>query len=350
MTVTTLVGTDKGLFILRSNDRQSWTVDGPHFKGWRATASARDPRGRWFVATASQVYGTALHVSDDLEQWTPIDAAPTWGADSGRKLNQVWTFNLHDSRYYAGVDVAGLFASDDRGQTWQPVTGLNEHETRGGWFPGAGGLCAHCVLVDDANPQRVWCGISAVGVFRSDDGGATWTPKNEGVKVVIEDKHHPDIGYCVHGLAADPHDANTIWRRDHVGMYRSRDAGDHWERIENGLPSWFGFPIALDRNTKDLWIIPLESDEYRLPVDGRLEVYRSRDGGDSWQSTSAGLPREHAYCGVLRGALDVDHLSPCGVTFGTTAGDVYTSADAGESWTRVPVTLPRVFSVATSTD
>jgi hypothetical protein len=343
--VLAIIGTGKGGFLARSDDRKQWRIDGPLFKGWKVTASTRDDAGRYYVATASDVYGPAIHVSDDLEDWRQIEQGPAWPAERERKLNQVWTLVPAGDRVYAGVDEAGLFASDDRGESWAPVDGLNEHETRGGWFPGAGGMCAHAVLVDPADANRLWCGISAVGLFRSDDGGATWHPKNEGVPIVIEDKNHKTIGCCVHGLVADPEDANVIYRREHVGMFRTGDGGEHWERCENGLASWFGFPIVMERRTKTLFVSPLESDEYRMPSDGRLEVYRSTDGGDHWASASRGLPDRHAYMGVLRGAMSVDDLDPCGVYLGTTSGHVYVSADGAESWTALPCILPRVLSV-----
>lgn len=350
MPVHLLIGTDKGGFVLRGDpSRASWTIEGPLFKGWKVTASARDDDGRYMVATASDVYGAALHVSDDLVEWRQIEAGPSWPkpaeGEPERKLNQIWTIVPRGGgRWLAGVDEAGVFASDDGGETWTGLAGLNEHPTRSGWVPGAGGLCAHAILVDDAT-NRLWCGISAVGVFRSDDGGATWAVKNEGVRAVIEDEKHKEIGRCVHGLVADPDDANVIYRREHIGMFRSRDGGDTWERIEKGLGSWFGFPISMDRSTRTLYCVPLESDEYRLPTDGKLEVFRSRDGGDSWESASAGLPAGHVYAGVLRGAMDVDHLEPCGVYFGTTGGTVHVSNDGGDRWTQVPCLLPRIFCV-----
>ena len=351
MSVTAILGTAKGAFLARSDkNRSAWTIEDPLFKGWKVTASARDDRGRYFVATASDVYGPALHVSDDLKKWRQIEKGPAWRQDLDRKLNQIWTLHPGPGRFYAGVDEAGLFASDDGGESWSPVEGLNEHATRSSWSPGAGGLCAHAVLVDPKNTDRVWCGISAVGVFRSDDGGATWHVRNEGVPQVIEDKKHKDIGCCVHGLVADPDDADTIYRREHVGMFRSRDGGDSWQRIENGLPSWFGFPVAIDRRTRTLFVHPMESDEYRMPVDGQFRMYRSLDGGDCWEPLTNGLPQHGAYMGVLRGALDVDHLDPCGVYVGTTAGTVYVSNDAGDSWTQLPCTLPRVLSVSVFND
>lgn len=346
MTVRLIIGTVKGGFIATANNgRTQWELDGPFFKGWKVTASTRDRNGRHLIATASDVYGPAVHVSDDLVNWRQVAKGPAWPKDTERKLNQIWTINAETDKYYLGVDEAGLFDSDDRGESWRQVPGLNEHETRPGWQPGAGGLCLHAILIDPKNPQRIWVGMSAVGVMRSDDGGKSWKPKNTGIPHVLEDKQYKDIGYCVHGLAADPDDANVIYRREHIGVFRSTDGGDHWERIEKGLNSWFGFPIVVDRATKDIYLIPLESDEYRLPLKGNLEVFRSRDGGDSWQSASNGLPERGNFSGVLRGAMDLGHQSPCGVYFGTTSGEVFVSPEAGQSWTKLPATLPRILSV-----
>lgn len=344
--VRVLIGTEKGAFVATSGtDRRRWDVEGPLFKGWKVTASGRSPTGRFLVATASPVYGPALHIGDDLTDLAQVEDAPAWPEGGDRPMIQFWTLRTGAERHYAGVDVAGLFTSDDDGRTWQPVPGLNEHPTRPGWGPGAGGLCAHVVLVDPANADRIWCGISAVGVFRSDDGGATWEARNQGVDMVGSNPEFPEIGTCVHGLAADPQDAGIIYRQDHSGMYRTSDGGDHWERNEEGLASGFGFPIAIDPNTKALFAVPIESGEYRMPVGGALRPHRSTDGGDSWQPLDHGLPSPPYEAGVLRGAMAVDGLDPPGVYFGTIAGDVFLSADAGDSWQALPCTLPRILSV-----
>jgi hypothetical protein len=347
MRVRVMVGTEKGAFLCSSDaERRRWEIEGPLFKGWKVTATGRSPSGRYFAATASQVYGPALHAGTNLTDWKQIEKGPAYPEGGDHKLNQIWTIHTRPDRHYAGVETAGLFFSEDDGESWHPVEGLNGHPTRRTWFPGAGGLCAHAVLTHPKRPEQIWCGISAVGVFRSDDGGRTWHGRNEGVRCIIPDKDFTEIGYCVHGLAHDPQDPDTIYRQDHTGMYRTRNGGDSWERIEQGLASWFGFPIAIDPRTRTLFAFPMESDEYRVPVDGKCQVYRSRTLGDSWEAVGTGLPQGPYYGSVLRGALAVDGLDPVGVYMGTTSGDVFVSPDAGDSWQALGLRVPRVLSVA----
>lgn len=345
--VLLIVGTDKGAFLLRSDaGRARWTAEGPLFRGWRVTAAMRDPRGRYFLGVASMVYGATIQSSDDLVRWRQAPDGPSYPRGGPRKLNQVWEIRAHAGALFAGVDEAGLFRSEDGGESWKPVDGLNEHPTRAAWFPGAGGLCAHAILGDPRDPRRLWCGISAVGVFRTDDGGLTWRSKNQGVPLVMKDQVEKEVGYCVHALAPDPDDPRLIYRQDHRGMFRTRDGGDSWQRIETGLPSGFGFPLALDPGTKTLFAAPLESDEYRMPPEGRLRVYRSRNGGDSWEPLTRGLPQSHAYPVVLRKALVVDGLDPAGIYLGTTAGTLHASRDGGDTWETLPLLAPRIICLA----
>lgn len=374
MSTTLIVGTEKGAFLCRSRDRASWTVEGPLFKGWKVTASTRTPSGRTLVATASQIYGVALHASKDLKEWKQIEKGPAYpeagdpsqptpGVAVGNgfepKMNQIWTLVAAGKRTYAGADTAGLFTSDDDGQTWQPVSSLNDHETRPNWFPGAGGLCLHSILVDKG---RIWIGISSVGVWRSDDGGKTWQPKNQGVRHMIEDATFKEIGFCVHGLAADPKRPDTLYRQDHAGFYVTRNGGDTWEAAEAGLPpgsvgmpgnkvrAGFGFPVAVDPHTTSIFAFPLESDEYRMPVEGKFRVYRSPDGGKNWEGLGEGLPTVPTFSSVLRGAMAVDGQKPCGIYVGSTSGQVFASADGGDSWRPLPCTLPRILHVAAYAD
>lgn len=350
MSVRLMVGTGKGGFWVSSDDRRAWKVSGPFFKGWKVTAGVRLADGRYMAAVASDIYGPALHVSRDGEDWEQLPNGPAYPDGSDRRLRQVWTLRENRGVVYAGVQDAGLFTSSDGGESWDAVAGLNEHPSRAAWMPGAGGLCAHALLFDDRDPDRMWCGISAVGVFRTDDGGATWTPRNEGVPAALEDEHHKGIGTCVHALAQDPDDPDRIFRQDHLGMFRSGDGANRWERNERGLDAAFGFPIVIDRTSKFLFAVPLEADQYRVPPGGALQVFRSTDAGDSWHSASAGLPAADAYGTVLRGAMAVDNLEPGGVYMGTTAGTLHVSADLGESWTNLPVTLPRILHLSAWVD
>lgn len=356
MAVTVMVGTVKGGFWVTSPDRRNWTVTGPFFKGWKVTAGLRLSDGRFMAAVASDIFGPAVHVTggngDAVPngRWEQLPAGPQYEADGKSRFVQIWTLKENRGTVYAGVQDAGLFASADFGASWEPVTALNEHASREAWVPGAGGLCCHALLFDRDNPDRMWCGISAVGVFRTDDGGATWTPKNRGVPAALEDKRHKGIGTCVHGLAQDPDDPNRIFRQDHLGMFRSGDGAETWERNEQGLDCAFGFPIVLDAASRYLFAVPLESDQHRVPAGGALRVMRSADGGDSWHSASAGLPAADAYGTVLRGAMAVDNLEPGGVYMGTTSGTLHVTDDLGESWTNLPAVLPRILHVSAWVD
>lgn len=342
--MTTLaVGTDKGGWLLRSDDRATWDLEGPFFPGWRVTAFGQAADGTYLAGTASGWFGPALHRSRDLVNWEQVADGPGF-EDNGPRLEQVWTFTTApDGRVFCGVAEAGVFASDDNGTTWEPVEPFNQHPTRHVWQPGAGGMCAHKVLLDG---DRMWVAASAIGVFRSDDAGATFVPKNEGVVAAVPDGETAEdgIGYCVHCVVSDPADPEVIWRQDHMGVYRTGDGGDTWERIENGLPAGFGFPIARDAASGALFVVPLQGADMRAPVDGRFAAWRSTDGGDSWSVAGTGWPDEPTYAAVLRGAMATDGNG--GVYLGTTGGDVWATADAGDRWQRLPGSFPRIATVA----
>jgi hypothetical protein len=341
MTVNVCIGTEKGAWVLSSSDRQTWDLHGPYAKGWKVTTFARDAEGDYLLATGSSWYGAAIQRSSDLDTWQQLESGPAYEEGGERKLSQIWTIRTVGDRMFAGVADAGLFVSEDNAATWQAVKGLNDHPTAHAWQPGFGGLACHRIL---AEGDRLWAGISAVGVFRSDDGGDSWALKNTGLPSVAPDDDL-DIGYCVHGLVSDPSDGDRIWRQDHAGVFRTTDGADSWERIESGLPAGFGFPIDRDHRTGRLYLAPQESDEARMPVDGRLRVYRSDDDGDSWSESGTGYPEAGFFSGVLRDAMSVDGLDPCGVYIGTSSGVVLASADAGEGWQVLPYTFPRIGSV-----
>lgn len=342
--VTIGVGTEKGAFFLRGQGEGSWSLEGPAHPGWRVTTFARTPSGGYLLGAASNWFGASIHRSGDLDSWEQIVDGPAWPEGGDRKLKNIWTITASGATLYAGVDDAGLFRSDDDGASWHGVEGFNEHETRPGWSPGAGGLAAHRILVDPADGDRMWVAVSAVGVLRTEDGGATWVLRDRGVDQAVPDEDHPTIGYCVHRIVADPADADRIWRQDHTGVYRTADGGDQWERIEAGLPAGFGFPIVRDAASGALFVVPQESDEHRMPVDGEFRVYRSTNEGDSWHASGSGLPGGKVYAGVLRDAMATDGSG--GVYLGTTAGTFHFSGDRGDRWESLPHVFPRINSVA----
>lgn len=334
------VGTEKGAYLV-DDDKGDWRVNGPLFPGWKVTTFGRAGE-RHLAAVASNWFGVGIHQSTDLENWDPIDDPPAWEDDTERKMEQIWRIHADGETLFAGVAEAGLFTSTDGGTSWIPVDGLNEHRTRDNWQPGFGGLAAHKILTGGG---RTWVGISAVGVFRSDDDGQTWELKNDGVPPAGDaSDERPEVGYCVHALAQDPESPDRIWRQDHRGMYRTTDGGDHWEHIDNGLPADFGFVIWRDASSGRLFTVPLESDMNRLPVNGELRVYASDDDGESWAVSGAGWPGDPQFTGVLRAAFDGDGQGT--FAFGTTGGRVTVTRDNGETWSTLGSSFPRIGAVS----
>ena len=351
--VVVLVGTTKGAFFFFSDEqRRDWRVTGPHMGGWEIYSLLGDPHGaRIFAGTSSFVYGPTIRVSEDMgANWEQVANGPNYSAESGFKFKRIWQLAPgHPSEpdtLYAGVEEAGLFVSRDHGQTWQEVDSLTSHPTRPYWWPGGGGMCLHTILIDPNNAQRMWVAASAIGLFRSDDGGATWNTKTNGLPAVPTDEGHPDVSRCVHKVVLDPRDSNTMYMQFHGGVFKSTDAGDNWTAIENGLPGNFGFPMVITA-AGDVFIVPLEADTHRYTRDGKLVVYRSRDGGASWAPSGTGLPDDHEFVGVLRDAMATDPFDPAGIYFGTTMGTLFYSADAGDTWQKLPGTYPRITYVKT---
>ena len=353
--VSVLIGTTRGAFLFHSDSaRRDWKMTGPHLDGWEIYSLAGiggngHGAGRLFAGTSHFVYGTTIRVSEDLgDNWWQVEDGPRYTQESGFKLNSIWQIVPgHESEpntLFAGVDEAGLFVSRDGGITWREVTGLTHHSTRSQWAPGGGGLCLHTILVDPTNPKRMWIAISAVGVFRTEDGGETWRVRNEGLPQVTTDIPNYEVGRCVHKIVLDPRDPDTLYMQFHGGVFKSTDAADSWQPIENGLPGNFGFPMVITARG-DLFVIPLDSDMQRHVKDGNLRVYRSRDGGENWLPTGRGLPEQPHYVGVLRDALAVDTLDPAGIYFGTNTGEVFYSSDDGENWSRLPGQFQRITSI-----
>jgi photosystem II stability/assembly factor-like uncharacterized protein len=343
-----LVGTAKGIFAYRTDaDRKSWTMSGPFLPGWEVYSVLRDGRGRWIAGTSHYAYGATFRVSDnDGESWDQLPSRPEYDKESGFQMKRIWQIEQHPSEpdtLFAGVEDASLFVSRDRGGSWQELTGLTRTEGRKNWFPGGGGLCLHTILVEPKNPQNLYVGISAVGVFRSRDGGVTWTNHNHSLSKLPTGSPDIESACCVHKMVLDPTTSGRLFMQYHGGVYVSTDAAVTWTRIENGLPSNFGFPMVITHKG-ELFVVPLISDEQRMFGGEQMRVFKSTDAGQSWQPKTSGLPAS-SFSSVLRDAMAVDSMPTPGVYLGTTSGEVFASADAGESWQRLPGTLPRVTSV-----
>ena len=251
---------------------------------------------------------------------------------------------------YAGVEDAALFKTTDGGHTWKELPALRH--TKGHlWQPGAGGMGLHTILLDRNNPKRIFVAISAAGVFRTDDGGETWKPATRGLNITYElpDKTN-EVGHCVHRIAMHPARPNVLFMQKHWDVNRSDDGGESWHEVSGNLPSDFGFPIdvhAHEPNT--VYVVLIKSDSEHYPPDAKLRVYRSRTGGDEWEPLTKGLPQSDCYVNVLRDAMAVDSLDECGIYFGTTGGQVYASADSGDNWKPIVRDLPSVLSVEVQT-
>ena len=322
-------------------------MSGPHLGEWEVSSLHGDPRsGRTFAGTCSHVYGTTIRVSDDdAKTWRQIEKGPAYSKESGFALNRIWQIvpghSSQPGTLYAGVDEAGLFVSRDNGESWNEVSSLSRHPTRPYWMPGNGGLCLHTILVDPNDGRRIWVGISAVGVFRSDDGGESWKMCNNDLPVLFTGSREEEVCRCVHKMVLDPQTPGTLYMQYHGGVFRSTDAGDSWQSIESGLPGNFGFPMCITRRG-ELFVAPLVGDCHRVFKDGKICLYRSRDGGESWQPQTRGFPPPPQFVGVLRDAMAADQCDPPGVYFGTTMGEVFCSIDAGDSWTQLPGQFPRI--------
>jgi len=353
MSVTLLVGTRRGLFIARSDDRVAWTLEGPHLEGREVYHAIRDPRtGALWAATDHKVWGAHVHRSDDDGvSWEVLEAAPHY--DDERGLEAIWFLapgpTDRPDTLWAGIEPAGLFVTWDAGGSWESVASLNDHPSSATWQPAGGGLALGGIQHDPADPNRIYCSLSAGGVYRSDDGGATWSPANKGVRADFLPNQYPDVGQCVHKLRIHPARPDRLYQQNHCGVYRSDDRGRSWTEITDGLPSDFGYALALDpRDPDTAFVIPEESSHMRATCDGRLRVYRTTDGGATWTALTGGLPQEHAYVSVLRDAMDQDTLSPVGLYFGTSTGHLFGSADRGESWRSIAGYLPKILSVTTA--
>jgi photosystem II stability/assembly factor-like uncharacterized protein len=367
-TVRVLIGTRKGAFIATADGRrQQWAVSGPHFGGWEIyhlKGSPADPE-RLYASQSSGWFGQVLQRSSDGgKSWEAVGNKFAYDGPTGThqwydgtphpwEFARVWHLepSLADpDMVYAGVEDAALFRSADGGQTWQELPGLRTHPSGSLWQPGAGGMCLHTIVLDPARPGRITIAISAAGVFRSDDAGRTWRPINRGLRSEQIPDPTAEVGHCVHRIAMHPSRPDVLFMQKHWDVMRSDDGGESWREVSGDLPTDFGFPIDVHAHEPEtIYVVPIKSDSEHYPPDGRLRVYRSRTGGTEWEALTKGLPQQHCYVNVLRDAMAVDRLDPCGVYFGTTGGQVYASADAGDTWAPIVRDLPSVVSVEVQT-
>jgi photosystem II stability/assembly factor-like uncharacterized protein len=357
-----LVGTMKGAFLFRSDGaREKWDVAGPYFPGRSVYAmnfDARNGRQRLWAAVNSSYWGSFLSSSNDFgKTWSDPEAYNIkFPEGSEVSLKQIWQIVPgHPSEpdtLYCGVEPAALFKSTDAGETWALERGLFDHPHRTQWMPGGGGLCLHTILPDPSNDQRLFVAISTGGVYRTDDGGENWQPRNKGIraKFLPPDQQFPEWGQCVHKVVSHPSTPNRMFLQHHWGVYRSDDSGDSWQDIGQGLPSDFGFALEIDpHDANTAYIIPIESDEFRCTPEAKLRVYRTRNAGDSWEALTEGLPQKDAFETILRDSMKADTNDPTGLYFGTRNGKLFGSKNGGESWTAINEGLPAITCVKTAT-
>ena len=353
--VVLLVGTTKGAFLFRSAPtRGRWERGGPHFPGHAVYAMAYDGRAgrrRIWAAPESMHWGSVMRSSDDFGRtWSKGDEANVrFPADTGESLQRIWQIAGRDDdpqTMYCGVEPAALFESRDAGATWSLNRGLFDHPHRARWEPGGGGLCLHTVLPHPVDAKQMHVAISTGGVYRTDDGGASWRTAHEGVRADFLPDKHPEFGQCVHKVVRHRDRPDVMFLQNHWGLYRTDDAGLSWKDVANGVPSDFGFAMAIHPHESDtVFIVPLEADTFRCVPEGRLRVYRTRNGARSWQPMSRGLPQKDAFEAVLRDALCTDTLPRAGVYFGTRSGKLFGSRDGDGRWRAIAEVLPPILCV-----
>lgn len=389
--VRVLAGTRKGAFVMTSDaKRKKWDVSGPFFAGWEIyhlKGSPADPN-RIYASQNSSWFGQIIQRSDDggktwYQPGTPAgeptttpdgmpkgesnkfvyDTSPETGAPLSThqwydgtqhpwEFKRVWHLEPSPNDpdlVYAGVEDAAIFRSTDGGKNWHELASLRKaHGEK--WAPGAGGMGLHTILIDPKNPKRLYIAISAAGAFRTDDGGKTWKPINKGLRSQYIPDPDAEVGHCVHRIAMHPSRPNVLFMQKHWDVLRTDDAGDHWREVSGNLPTDFGFVVEVHAHEPEtIYVLPIKSDSEHFVPDGKLRVYRSRTGGETWEALTNGLPQENCYVNVLRDAMAVDTLPECGIYFGTTGGQVYVSPDGGDNWSPIVRDLPAVLSVEVQT-
>jgi photosystem II stability/assembly factor-like uncharacterized protein len=375
--ISALIGTTKGAFLLDGDGHRSgWSIRGPFCSGWPINHVIGDPEtgmlwaggggdwsgaGVWRSVDNGGTWESGRLTKGTMDDWARNDpgfANMMGWTDTplpfGEEFSQIWSLGYEHGTLYAGTKPASLLASRDQGRTWERVQGLTDHPSAGSWNPGAAGLVLHTIVPDPADAKKLWVGISAAGVFATEDGGATWERRNRLSNAEACGHHdHPaaprdgETGHCVHNMMRAPGNADLLYQQNHHGVWRSADGGRSWDDITSGLPSTFGFPIRVHpRDPDTIWTLPLNGDMAgRFPPDAACAVWRSRDGGQSWQDMREGLPQQGCFFTVLRQAMAGDGRDPAGIYFGTNSGSVFASFDEGESWQDIARHLPTILAV-----
>ncbi|HVF77080.1 MAG TPA: sialidase family protein [Solirubrobacteraceae bacterium] len=347
-----LIGTKKGLFVYEGEPGGGFALAARAFAGEPVEYAMRDPHtGRLLASVTNAFYGPKIWFTDDPGgEWTQA-AGVALPAGQDAALARIWTIVAGEDEglIYAGGDPGVLFESRDSGESWALNDALWDEPTRPTWQPGGGGLCLHSIVPWPGDPKRLALGISAAGVWLTDDGGASWSRGNKGLSAgyVPEEARAESTDLCIHSMGRARDRPERIFMQFHGGVYRSDNAGETWTDIAEGLPSDFAFPIAVDPADPDCaFVIPLTADSDRVTAEGRARVFETRDGGASWTARGTGLPQHDAYLTVLRHAFAAAAEGPrLELYFGTTSGHLFGSGDAAITWAEIAACLPTVHSV-----
>jgi photosystem II stability/assembly factor-like uncharacterized protein len=350
-----LVGSKKGLFVLRGEEDETFEIVHRAFAGDVVEYAIRDPRsGRYFASVTSGFYGPRVFFTDDpAGEWQQA-SGPAFPEDiPDSAVTRIWVIQPAEEPgvLWAGAAPASLWRSEDDGETWTLNRPLWDVPTRPDWQPGAGGLALHSICPWPGDPARLAVGISAAGVWITDDGGESWRTGYTGLhpRYLPEEAREGSHALCIHNMRRAMRSPERLFMQFHGSVYRSDDAGSSWTDIAAGLPSGFGFPLVVDSADPDsAYVIPLVADVDRVTPDGCVRVYETRDAGTTWTARGEGLPSEDAYLTVLRQAFDADAGSPPSLYFGATSGDVFGSADGGASWFTAATRIAPVNSVRIS--